>query len=449
MSVPPPFLSMDNLNTLGSIIENFIYDTYQINLTRVFPYEEFRQLLRNVMNNIDASNKTATISEKNKLVIVNIRNFIFEKLKKHEETTVYSAVPEQVSMSSPPVPAVPPSPLQPLTSPSLTPLPAQLSSLSEMPTQQMDRDDNEDMEDKNKKDEIFFKRLQELEQRRKIPATPQQQQQSQQQHTQQQQTQQQQTSIVSNEVLHIFPSAPPASSQQVIVAVSPPPRHGISHIISSWDRTIQEYPDRTSFVWNNPLPTMIDPLGTRVAALFLPVSVCNYTPYVTLHIQGASGMHTSCILAPENYIVNRTRGWIRWSPMDDSLSYIKNVSSPWTIQLRSADNTILPLGRDTLQIVSINIDITNKSAKLTVSPLPQEGEFLVGDQIWIYTKTERKKTEVLSVSNDTIEVRYQIPLKSPTMSTSAHEWIRGYILNYNRQWSMILDLTSSEHRKTL
>lgn len=393
---------MDNLNRLGSMIENFIYETYKIPLNDVFDYEDFTQLLHNTMNNVESSNRSLPIMDKNKMVIVRIRDYIFEKTKKS------------------PQPPKPTSSFKPEKEPETE---AQI-----IPTPEMDREE----------DDKFFKKLQDLEQRRKLnlPQQP----------------------LAVPPVTQQVPLAPmtvqipqvantPVAPPPVIVAVPPPPRHGIHYIISSWDRRLIEHPERANFVWNNTLPAMIDPLGTRIAGVFLPVSVCNYTPYLTLHIEGASGSHISCVLSPEYYPVGRTRGWLQWSPINESLSYIKNVSSPWTIQLRSADGTILPLGRDNTDVASVNIDITNKSARLILSPTPQEGEFLVGDQIWIYTKTERKKTEVLSVSADMIEVKYQIPVKTTSLGYMVHEWVQARVLNYSRQWSIVFDLTSSEHRK--
>lgn len=471
------FLSIENFNTLGSIIENFIYDTYNISLKSVFEYDEFKQILRNIMNDVDQSNKNKnmSIADKNKIVIVYIRNLIFEKIKKQTEQSDQSTQshPNNIPKSE-------------LTLEPSTELRSEIISKPETKIQHYDQSDeidqfsfqstivtpiatpimDRDEIDNNQKDEVFFKKLQDLEQRRKINIVS------------------NSTTTLKQNVINTLNSptisnkanisgkanisnvvntstilseqpqqqlqsqlSPQSQTQQVIVAIPPPPRHGTSYIISSWDRSLMENPERANFVWTNSFPTMIDPLGTRIAGIFLPILVCNYTPYVVLTIEGASGINTSCILAPDNYMINKTRGWLRWSPMDDSLSYIKNVATPWRIQLRSADNTILPLGRDNFYIASINVDITNKSARLTLSPPPQEGEFQAGDQVWIYTKNERKKSELLSISNDTIEVRYSIPIKSPTMSTTAHEWINAKVLNYTRQWSMILDLTSSEHKK--
>jgi hypothetical protein len=108
------------------------------------------------------------------------------------------------------------------------------------------------------------------------------------------------------------------------------------------------------------------------------------------------------------------------------------------------------LGLDHLHIVSIAVDITNRSATLKLgTSIPSqevilnEGDFQVGDQIWIFIKTEKKKTEVLSVSKDSIQIRYNIPTHTPSMSNAVHEWMNARILNYNRQWSMILDITNS------
>jgi hypothetical protein len=184
--------------------------------------------------------------------------------------------------------------------------------------------------------------------------------------------------------------------------------------------------------------------------MILPVSLSNYTPFVHIVIDGPGGNQTSCILSPDTILGNKSRGWQRWSPLDASLSYIKNISSPWIIQLKSADGAFLPLGLDHLHIVSISADITNRMATLKLaSSLPSyevvlnEGDFQPGDQIWIYLKSEKKKTEIISVSKDSIDVRYNIPTRTPSISNSVHEWMNARILNYNRQWSIILDVTSS------
>lgn len=423
------FLSMDNYNSLGPIIKNFMYETYEINVDAIYEQEEYKHNLQSIMIHIDSTNKELPLADKNRMAILNMRNTIFEKIesikKANEAKKPISQQPPDISQDDPT-----PHAEMPIMLP---------------PTPQNDR---EETGDASKNDDVFFRKLQDLEQRRKIhpinvsgantnsPVQPQ---------------PQSRVEVPVSSASVQQATAPPAQAiavqEQVIVAVPPPPRHGITYVIASWERGLLEHPDRASFSWNKALPTMIDPLGIRIAGMFLPISVCNYTPYITVYIEGASGSSTSCILSPDYHPVNRNRGWLRWTPMDTSLSYIKNVSSPWMIQLHSADNSVIPLGRDMMHIDSISIDVTNRSARLTLSPPLQDGDFSVGDQVWIYTSNEKKKTDVLSVSAESIEVRYQIPIRSQSMSHNAHEWLKMRIVNYSRQWSLILDLESLDNRK--
>lgn len=407
---PYSFLSMDNFKSLGQVIKNFMIDTYNIPIESIFQYDDFKEILQSVMTDIEGSNKTITMQEKNKLVIISVRSIIFERMRVYQEKKeIHTSQLRTLEKESENVGAHMP-----------------------LPVPEMDRDIDD--ADSTKNDEVFFKKLQDLEQRRKAGLP-----------TSQPTIPNPQTPIVATTSPSISQAVQPSiikpSHEQVIVAVPPPPRHGDAYTISSWDRSLQENIERSRLLWTSTISTMADPLGTRVAGLFLPVSVSSYTPYVILSIEGASGANTSCILSPENSL-QKARGWSRWIPMDNGLSYIRNVSSPWKIELRSADNVMLPLGCDISIIKSIRLDDVKMSMLLDVHPLPQDGEFTIGDQVWICTKKDRKKTEIISITCGSIEVRCP-----HNISDLSSEWTNARLLNYSRQWSLVLDITKSEHIK--
>jgi len=440
-----PFLSAENLKRLGATIESFIYNTYQIQLKDILGFQEFQQVLRDVMVLVDTNGKNFSFIEKNKQVIVQVRNILFENINKRNnfsKEVETAPVPEQEIETRPNMRSI----MDPVASASGT---GAVSTVNPFENTIMPVPIDRVGTQIEQSEDVFFKKLDELEQKRKAPApgtvvhppssplAP-------------------ISSISSPNQPSYIPSSSPSfqnssqSMEHVIVAMPPPPRKGTAFIISSWDRYIVDNPERSILRWNTPLPPLSDQIGTRIAGIFLPISLSTYTPYVHILLDGPGGNQTSFILAPDTVLGNKTRGWQRWSPLDVSLSYIKNISSPWIIYLKSADGTILPLGLDHLHIVSIAVDITNRSATLKLgTSIPSqevilnEGDFQVGDQIWIFIKTEKKKTEVLSVSKDSIQIRYNIPTHTPSMSNAVHEWMNARILNYNRQWSMILDITNS------
>ncbi len=430
------FLCVENLRNLGLTIESFLYETYNIRLKSVISFSDFQELLQDVMQETEEEFPSLSNQEKNKKAIVSIRNIIFDRIRiqsQHQtpiaSTTVTPPVPQGIIHDRE-------AGIQGTDMPVPTPI-ERVSSKTE------------------DSDEVFFKKLQDLEIRRKVPL-----------------------SSPSGSVQPTQPAIPPPAPahvtapvvlspkiedsgllqqpvQHVVVAVPPPPRHGITYIVSSWDRNILENPERSLVRWNRALPVLSDPMGTRISGLFLPALFASYTPYVSVLIEGAGGGSTTCLLSPEYVSNSRARGWIRWSPMDASLSYIKSVSMPWAIQLRSADGVLLPLGVDHYHVVSIAVDISIKTATLKLGSTVNgtsditlnEGDFQAGDQIWIYTKNDKKKTEVLSVSKDSIDVRYNMPMKTPTISNSVHEWMNGRVLNYNRQWSLVVEVSVSSPSK--
>lgn len=397
------FLSVENLNRIGATIEGFLYDTYKIQVRDLYSLSEFEGMLKELMEKVEEIAPQAPLAEKNKQVVLLVRNAIME---------------------GPPDPA-------PLPLPSAAEMPAPVERTATK---------------KEEPEDVFFQKLQELEQKRKVPprvsqppptpppapAPP------------QSHAAAPPTGPALAPTLAVAPVAP---QEHVIVAVPPPPRQGIPHIISSWDRNLHENPERAAMVWKGPFPSQVDPTGTSIAGLFLPGLFSSYTPHISLVIEGVGGKQTACILSPDSS--HPTKGWARWSPIGQSLSYIRNLSIPWVIQLRTADGSLLPLGLDHYKIAFMEVDVTNQMAilrlasVLTDAPVTvlTESDFQVGDQIWIYTRNDKKKTEVRAVSKDAIQVRYTHPAKSPTISNAVHDWINARIMNYSRQWSLVLDLT--------
>lgn len=385
------FLSIENLQHLGSTIEGFLYDKYQLKLSEMLPIAEFESTVREVMARVDANSKGATLTEKNKQTILMVRDMLLQEKIPPEAPTHMPAPIERTATKS------------------------------------------EEPEDQ------FMKKLQELEHKRKVPPTV----------LQQAQAPPPSPPMAPPVQAAAAPTVLAPAPAPVVVAVPPPPRQGITHIISSWDRNISSNPERAVLRWPTPLPVSSNPVGTSIAGVFLPASFSSYTPHISLVIEGAGGGMTSCLLAPDTQGARSIHGWQRWSPMNASLSYIRNVASPWVIQLRSADGNLIPLGIDHFQVRSMEVDISNRIATLHLSSilpsLPEiiltEADFKVGDHVWIHTKNDKKRTEVLAVKKDSIHVRYSTPVATSSMSTAIQEWMNGLVLNYHRQWSMVLDLS--------
>lgn len=408
------FLSIENLNHLGATIEDFLYNTYKIQLKSVIGLNEFQMALKDTMTRIDANpaGRGASATEKNKQVILSMRNFVLEKVRAAATEAEAPSIMEQAPYET--------------GNEAVIPVPIERVSTK-----------TEDVTE-----DAFMVKLQELEQKRKLP-------------TNMLKQVPPVTGTVTGPVGPAAPTAPTAPAapiEHVVVAVPPAPRQGMAFVVSSWMRQLAENPERAILRWTTPLPFSSNSIGTSIATIFLPVSLATCSPYMYLMIDGAGGNQTSCILAPEDVAVsNKGRGWQKWKPIDKALSYIKNVGTPWVIQLKTADGALMPLGIDHFYVMTIESDISNRTAFLKLGSIfPNvsdinltEADFQVGDYIWVVTKTDKKKTEILSIKNDGIQVRYMIPVGAPSISNSLQDWINGRIINYHRQWSMVLDLTIS------
>lgn len=416
------FLSIENLNHLGATIEGFLYDTYKIQLKTVFRLPEFQMTLRDMMTRVDAhpSGRSAPMAEKNKQVILAMRNLVLEK--------AMASMTAEANSATDVVEAAP----QGLEDEQMAPAPTPIERISTK---------TEDVTE-----DAFMMKLQELEQKRKLPAAG------------------AAPAPAPAAAAHAptgtggavaAPAPAPAVTpplEHVVVAVPPPPRQGITFVISSWERQLEDNPERAVLRWTTPPPFSSNPIGTSIAAIFLPASLGTCSPYMYLTMGGAGGNQTACLLAPEDVASGtKGRGWQKWRPIDKALSYIRHVATPWVIQLKTADGALMPLGIDHYYVMSIEGDISNRCAFLKLGSIfPNvagvsitEADFQVGDQIWIVTKTDKKKTEVLGIQKESIQVRYVVPVGAPSISNGLQDWNNGRIMNYHRQWSMVLDMTVS------
>lgn len=205
-----------------------------------------------------------------------------------------------------------------------------------------------------------------------------------------------------------IPNTPPPSLSTVYMPM--PPKIGKEILIHSMNRDWQRFMDHSHFEWNGPLHHTSDSL-TRVIGL---IGHFKETA-ISLNIQGAGGEieKVTLILTSNMY-----------QPVVSSLGYIKRLSLPWKISLKTIYGTPLHFGK------AIRYTCESKNRiQLTDSHSFKEGD-------WVLVCMDNKSfkiSKVVSMDSSSIKINEDILMD-------------GYVLKEKEHYSILLETTTSEHR---
>lgn len=223
---------------------------------------------------------------------------------------------------------------------------------------------------------------------------------------------------------------PPDNSTQLLQTINTvympaPIKIGKEIKISSCDRDWCEKKQRNYFTWKGSLPRFVDRTNTRIGCLICLTDILKVTSIISLVIEGANEDEVSVTLIPSHSVGNYTI----FRPILESLSYLKLLALPWKVSLESGDGEKIDLGVDGLCYKTLEVCEG-------YSTLEYVGECSEGDSIRIFVDTLKKiiATNILRKKEDgKIDVVGFIP-------------DYGKILNYSRQFTVVLEMVVNEHK---
>lgn len=250
-------------------------------------------------------------------------------------------------------------------------------------------------------DDVFFTKLQQLELNRKT-FTP-----------------------VIEPVVVTVPESPPPQLQAINTVYMPTPiKIGKEIKVSSWDREWCIKGNRNYFTWKGVLPRFVDRTNTRVGCLICLTDILRSSSIISLVIEGANEDEVSVTLIPSHSVGNYTI----FRPILESLSYLKLLAMPWKISLESGDGEKLDLGVDGLCYKTLSMNDG-------YSTLEYGGECSEGESIRVYVESVKKiiATNIIKKRDNEIDVVGVVP-------------DHGKILNYSRQFTVVLEMVVNEHK---
>lgn len=232
---------------------------------------------------------------------------------------------------------------------------------------------------------------------------------------------------VSGQTINLESSPSPVSIPQNIstIYMPMPPKIGTEMFIHSWQREWVYSHGRSSFTWNGPLPKMQD-THVRIGCWMGPSHILTKTSYLNILIQAAGGEQQDISLIPSH----TCGAHVIYKPPLETLGYIKLFSLPWIITLRTTDHREIDLGRDGDAYEKFE-RMTGSLTSIYVS-FPRN--YNVGDSIQIITTQNQK------INGNIVNVNGDIIIIDKLLYDS------GYILNFTQQYSLLMELTSGDHR---
>jgi len=205
-----------------------------------------------------------------------------------------------------------------------------------------------------------------------------------------------------------------------------PTKMGIEVIISSWQRDWIYYPKRNAFPWKGPLPSQLDLTDVKIACIVLHKDIGIQHPLISIFIQGPNELdvHVSMLL-------DKISGEFSiYKPITTSLSMIYLLALPWIVTIESSDGEEIDLGYD-----KIPFSIISSSSHTTTISI-QNYTFKQYDNLRLYFEHNKRilPSMVLNIIDNKIEIS----------GVFQHN---GYLLNYNRQITIILETHSILHKK--
>lgn len=223
----------------------------------------------------------------------------------------------------------------------------------------------------------------------------------------------------------VAPVPVPVPNAITTIYMPTPPKIGTEIFIHSWQREWIYSTQRSSFTWNGPFPKMQDSL-TKIACWIGPISILQKAPCLKIRLQGVGSEAQEISLIP-SYTCHL---FAVYKPALESLGYVRRMSLPWKVALKTMDDQVLDMGDDGEMYELFE---ASHVPGHTLLYCENPKKYTIGDTVRILTeKHETITAQVTNTNATSIEVNQIIQVK-------------GYLMNFSQQYSILMELTSSSH----
>ena len=213
--------------------------------------------------------------------------------------------------------------------------------------------------------------------------------------------------------------------QNVFIPI--PQKIGKELQIHSWQRNwVLEEPNINGFKWKESLPKQINRTNLKIGCLIAPKKILLNNGLITIRIEGVNEEEEYVSMIPERIVGE----YVIYRPVLDTLSYIRLLSTPWTITIETSDGEMINLGND-----SINYTINNIIRNTTILSVENAANlYNIGNSLRMYLQDNNKiiSASIIDVTDNTITIDKVI--KSS-----------GKLLNFSNQFSIIIETSINEH----
>ena len=213
--------------------------------------------------------------------------------------------------------------------------------------------------------------------------------------------------------------------QNVFIPI--PQKIGKELQIHSWQRNwVLEEPNINGFKWKESLPKQINRTNLKIGCLIAPKKFLLNNGLITIRIEGVNEEEEYVSMISEKIVGE----YVIYRPVLDTLSYIRLLSTPWTITIETSDGEMINLGND-----SINYTINNIIRNTTILSVENAANlYNIGNSLRVYLQDNNKiiSASIIDVTDNTITIDKVI--KSS-----------GKLLNFSNQFSIIIETTINKH----
>ena len=213
--------------------------------------------------------------------------------------------------------------------------------------------------------------------------------------------------------------------QNVFIPI--PQKIGKELQIHSWQRNwVLEEPNINGFKWKESLPKQINRTNLKIGCLIAPKKFLLNNGLITIRIEGVNEEEEYVSMISEKIVGE----YVIYRPVLDTLSYIRLLSTPWTITIETSDGEMINLGND-----SINYTINNIIRNTTILSVENAANlYNIGNSLRVYLQDNNKiiSASIIDVTDNTITIDKVI--KSS-----------GKLLNFSNQFSIIIETSINEH----
>ena len=213
--------------------------------------------------------------------------------------------------------------------------------------------------------------------------------------------------------------------QNVFIPI--PQKIGKELQIHSWQRNwVLEEPNINGFKWKESLPKQINKTNLKIGCLIAPKKILLNNGLITIRIEGVNEEEEYVSMISEKIVGE----YVIYRPVLDTLSYIRLLSTPWTITIETSDGEMINLGND-----SINYTINNIIRNTTILSVENAANlYNIGNSLRVYLQDNNKiiSASIIYVTDNTITIDKVI--KSS-----------GKLLNFSNQFSIIIETTINKH----